>query len=177
MRTPNRPFTEAEISELQQLQRNCKHAKVVLKASILLRLSNGQSMAGIAAETGVRKSAIYEWWARARDESMSMEQRLLPGVHTGRPADLRDQVRALLTALMEEKPEDHGFPHQEWTTELLQTVLEQKGVSASFDTIRRALHGLGFRWKRPRFVLSRRDPNWKHAKGGLKKGFSHADER
>ncbi len=39
-------------------------------------------------------------------------------------------------------------------------------MDASPDLIRRALKRLRWRYKRPRFVLSRRSPTWRQAKGG-----------
>ena len=44
------------------------------------------------------------------------------------------------------------------------------GLSAPHTTVRRALHALGYRWKRPRFVLSRRAEHWRQAKVGSKPG-------
>jgi hypothetical protein len=42
------------------------------------------------------------------------------------------------------------------------------GRHDSGTTMRRALCGLGYRWKWPRFVLSRRSPTWLQEKGGLR---------
>jgi hypothetical protein len=53
---------------------------------------------------------------------------------------------------------------------LLRHHLRRQGAEASATTIRRALRRLGYRWKRPRFVLSRRDPHWRQAKGGSSAG-------
>ena len=48
----------------------------------------------------------------------------------------------------------------------LLALLRRQGVAAADTTVRRALHRLGYRWKRPRFVLSRRAEHWRQAKGG-----------
>ena len=63
-------------------------------------------------------------------------------------------------------PTDHGYRHPAWTTPLLLAHLTRAGVEASDVTVRRALHRLGYRWKRPRFVLARRAEHWRQAKGG-----------
>ena len=67
-------------------------------------------------------------------------------------------------------PRRYGYRHPAWTMPLLQHHLRRQGVEASITTIRRALRRLGYRWKRPRFVLSRRDPHWRQAKGGSSAG-------
>jgi hypothetical protein len=41
----------------------------------------------------------------------------------------------------------------------LRTELAKQGWSASERTLRRTLHRLGYRWKRPKFVLGRPDPD------------------
>jgi transposase len=67
---------------------------------------------------------------------------------------------------VEHRPADFGYRHTSWTTELLIEQLGREGITASDSTVRRALHEAGYRWKRPRFVLSRRSPTWRQAKGG-----------
>jgi transposase len=72
----------------------------------------------------------------------------------------------MLAELMPSAPAAHGYRHPAWTTPLLLAHLRREGVEASDTTVRRALHRLGYRWKRPRFVLSRRAAHWRRAKGG-----------
>ncbi|HLV99124.1 MAG TPA: winged helix-turn-helix domain-containing protein [Ktedonobacterales bacterium] len=47
---------------------------------------------------------------------------------------------------------------------LLQTHLTQAGYAISQRTLRRALHRLGWRWKRPKYVLGRPDPAYAEKK-------------
>jgi len=52
---------------------------------------------------------------------------------------------------------------------MLKTQLErQHALRLSDDTVQRAVHALDYRYKRPRFVLARRAPFWRQAKGGSK---------
>ena len=44
---------------------------------------------------------------------------------------------------------------------LLRAELEGAGYRVSGRTVRRTLHRLGFRWKRPKYVLGRPDPEAK----------------
>ena len=77
---------------------------------------------------------------------------------------------AQLAKLMPTAPTDHGYRHPAWTAPLLLAPLRRQGVAASDTTVRRALHALGYRWRRPRFVLSRRAEHWRQAKGGSRPG-------
>ena len=43
--------------------------------------------------------------------------------------------------------------------------LKRQGVEASDTTVRRPLHTLGYRWKRPKFVLGRPDPAYEAKRG------------
>ncbi len=47
----------------------------------------------------------------------------------------------------------------------LRAELQAAGYAASQRTVRRALHRLGYRWKRPRFVLGRPDPDYGRKRG------------
>jgi transposase len=47
---------------------------------------------------------------------------------------------------------------------LLRTALVQQGWIAAERTLRRTLHRLGWRWKRPKFVLGRPDPAYMEKK-------------
>jgi len=48
---------------------------------------------------------------------------------------------------------------------LLRAELAAAGVAAGERTVRRALHRLGWRWKRPKYVLGRPDPAYEGKKG------------
>ena len=81
----------------------------------------------------------------------------------GRPTE--DALEALLTS----SPEAFGYRGQLWTIGMLKTQIElQHELSLSDDTVQRAVHELDYRYKRPRYVLARRDPFWQQAKGGSK---------
>ena len=43
---------------------------------------------------------------------------------------------------------------------LLRTELAASGYAVSIRTVRRTLHRLGYRWKRPQYVLGRPDPDY-----------------
>ena len=58
----------------------------------------------------------------------------------------------------EDSPTDHGWLRSRWSCKLLALqLLRERAAVASRETIRRALHHLGFRWRRPRPVPPERD--------------------
>jgi transposase len=67
--------------------------------------------------------------------------------------------------LLAADPQTRGHRATGWTVPLLRTELAAAGIMAGERTIRRALHRLGWRWKRPKFVLGRPDPAYAEKKG------------
>jgi transposase len=57
---------------------------------------------------------------------------------------------------MASRPAKFGYRYAEWTTGLLQAHLaDERQVAVSDGSLCRQLHALGYRWKRPRYTLSR----------------------
>ena len=67
--------------------------------------------------------------------------------------------------LLGENPQARGHRATGWTVPLLRTELAQAGYAVGARTIRRALHRRGYRWKRPRYVLGRPDPEYAEKRG------------
>jgi transposase len=70
-----------------------------------------------------------------------------------------------LEALLAADPQARGHHATGWTVPLLRSELTAAGIVAEERTIRRALHRLGWRWKRPKFVLGRPDPAYVEKRG------------
>jgi transposase len=83
----------------------------------------------------------------------------------GSPRRLAPGAEAVLqTLLLEGDPQAYGAAATGWTVPLLRTELGKRGWEAAERTIRRSLHRLGGRWKRPTFVLGRPDPAYEEKK-------------
>jgi transposase len=141
-------------------------AKQLKRAQGLLDVADGESPTVIARRLQVTRETIYNWVARWTQRSEPAAERLCDRPRSGRPTTLRDQVSAEVSVLLETKPGEYGYRQAEWTTALLQGHLAAQQIVASKATLQGELHRLGYRWKRPRFVLRRRSPTWKQAKGG-----------
>ena len=164
---PTLSLTPRERAELERLARHTDAADQLRRVNALLALADGMGASAVARSQRVGRSTLYEWVHRfeehrRRDLHAATTTRTAPGRDRG----LRDRVVARLGELMGKAPGEFGYRHTNWTADLLIDRLEKEGVEASDSTVRRALHEAGYRWKRPRFVLSRRSPTRRQAKGG-----------
>jgi transposase len=163
-------LTARDREALSEKARSSPDARETRRALALLDLGAGGSPTRVAERYRVSRSTVYEWAARWGDADRPRADRLRDAERPGRPPGTRAAVEQALAVLMPSAPTDHGYRHPAWTTPLLLAHLRREGVEASDTTIRRALHRLGYRWKRPRFVLSRRAEHWRQAKGGSSGG-------
>ena len=61
-----------------------------------------------------------------------------------------------------------GYNSTGWTVALLADHLHRRyGTAICARTLRRRMHELGLRWKRPRYTYATKDPNRTQKKGGL----------
>jgi transposase len=100
------------------------------------------------------------------------------GAHRGAERRLDAAAEQALEALLAEgNPQAHGHAATNWTAPLLRTELAKQGWPASERTVRRTLHRLSYRWKRPKFVLGRPDPAYAEKKSRGRASGSHGDGR
>ena len=92
-------------------------------------------------------------------------QRLAEGPHPGRTRRLDPAADAHLQALLGSDPQTHGHHTTGWTVPLLLSALATAGWVVHEHTVRRTLKRLGYRWKRPQYVLGRPDPAYAEKKG------------
>ena len=152
--------------ELESLVAGTRDAKILKRAQGLLAAAEGEPAVAIARRLQVCEKTVYNWVERWSSRNAAAADCLGDQPRSGRPSTLCDQVAETVTTLLETKPRDHGYRQAEWTVPLIQGHLAGEQIAASGTTIRKQLHKLGYRWKRPRFVLRRRSPTWKQAKGG-----------
>jgi len=162
-------LTAPQRHALRQLAKASPDGREARRALALLDLAGGESVTGVAGRYGVSRETVYLWAARL-GTAARLGDRLRDAPRSGRPSRAGAAAETLLRAALPMGPRRHGYRHPAWTMPLLQHHLRRQGVEASLTTIRRALRRLGYRWKRPRFVLSRRDPHWRQAKGGSSAG-------
>jgi DNA-binding response OmpR family regulator/transposase len=117
--------------------------------AVLLAAEEGPEAAVRAL--GCARSSVYAWLAAWRRGGLGgVAERPRRG---GRPSLLARGGLALLARLLAEDPRARDRRATGWTVALLRTELARAGYPAGDQTVRRALHQLGWAWQRPTFVL------------------------
>ena len=129
--------------------------------SVLLR-AEGMTVAAVATALRCSQASVYAWTAAWRRDGTAG---LREGDHGGGHVKLGVAGEAVLVGLLATDPQTRGHRATGWTVPLLRGELAQAGDVVSERTIRRALHRLGYRWKRPRYILGRPDPAYGEKRG------------
>lgn len=118
----------------------------------VLELDRGQSVAAVAEQLHVTRQSVYNW---ARAFTADRDPAALEDHYDrGRPSAWAAELRELLQASFQQRPDAWGYRGMNWTVPLLQEHLHREGGRRlSDDTIRRELDRLGYVWKRFRYVL------------------------
>ncbi len=153
--TTDRAALEAAAAAEPRVRRWKRYQALLLRAE-------GQPVAVVAAALRCSQASVYAWTAAWRRAGVVGLQE---GSHGGGKAKLGLAGEAVLTALLDEAPQGRGYQTTGWTVPVLRTELTRAGYAVGGRTIRRALHRLGYRWKRPRYVLGRPDPAYAEKKG------------
>jgi len=143
------------------------------RAQGLLWLAEGVTVTAVAQRLHVSRQAVYTWQARLGKSPRRGELavRLADRPRSGRPRTKGRAVDEVIAEVLGTDPRQQGYRVAVWTTGLLrQYVQRNRDLAVSERTIRRCLRRLGYRYKRPRYVLARRAPHWRQAKGGSSEG-------
>lgn len=160
-------LTAGQRARLQELVRTTRDTRQLRRAQALLWRAAGESIVSIAARLGVSRQTIHNWVRQFSARAGALVDRLADAPRTGRPPTALGIIDPLLASLLDRDPRDYGYAATAWTAPLLQTHLaDQHQRPVSLISVRRALHRLGQRWKRPRHRLALRPATWRQAKGG-----------
>ena len=155
-------LTETQRTELEAAATAEKRVRRWKRYRAVLLRGEGMTVAAVARMLECSQASVYAWTAAWRAAGAAG---LREGDHTGRPVTLDAAGAATLTGLLAQDPQARGHRATGWTVPLLQSELAQAGYPIGARTIRRALHRLGYRWKRPRYVLGRPDPAYAEQRG------------
>jgi transposase len=153
MLTPD--LTALEVWHLRELTRSAP-GRVALRALMVLWRAEGLTTLEIAQRLDCHRDTVSLWLERYRTLG-------LPGLddepRSGRPPHLDAPTRAQLETVLEQAPPETEEPHACWTLPHLRTLLRDTAPRAfSLGTLRRVVHDLGFRWRRPRLWAHSEDP-------------------
>jgi transposase len=152
--------------ELERRFDGAREAETRTRYQMLLLLATGRTVAEVAAltrrgATTVRR--VVRRYLTAGPDGVPYRPR------PGQPPRFTPAWLAELERVVELDPRAVGVPSAVWTTRLLADYLaEQTGYRAVIETVRLALHRLGFVCKRPGWSLKRKaaeQPEW--AKNGF----------
>ena len=119
----------------------------------VLEYDRGRPVTDIADMLGVTRQSVHNWvtaYAHELDPAA-----LADAGWEGRPPLLTPGDEGWLRLLLSYSPQYLGYPATGWTVPLLREELyRDTGRRPSDDTLRRALHRLGYVWKRPRYILA-----------------------
>lgn len=155
---------------LQHLVRSSADARQVRRAQALLWIDAQVSIQEVAKRIGYTRQAIYAILQRYRDrQRLPVAERLWNQPRAGRPATKRERTREVIQALLGQPPARYHYRSPVWTVPMLRTQVQRRlKCSVSARTVRRALHALHNRFKRPRYIFAQRPPTWRQVKGGSK---------
>lgn len=146
-------LTVGERRQLGKLLRSAPNARVYRRALAVLAYGHGHPVTEIADWLQVSRQSIYSWlerFERRRDTGFV----LLDAPRSGRPPQWTPLAESALLKLLRRRPSELGYFATQWTVPLLQGQLRQDaGLLYSEHTVRRALHRLGYTWKRARYQL------------------------
>ncbi len=151
-------LTEMERAELVAAAAQERRVRSWRRYQALLRLAAGEAPEAVAAALGCARSSVFAWAASWRHEGLAGVQE--PPHQGGVPRRLAGSGEALLSELLSSDPQARGQHATGWTVPLLRAELVAAGYAVGDRTIRRALHRTGWRWKRPKYVLGRPDPEY-----------------
>ncbi len=155
-------LTDDDRAALEEALRSTKRLRDWRRLQAVHLLAAGREAPDVAETLGCSASSVYYW---ADDWRTSGLAGLYERPHCGRARQLDAAAEADLNQLLGDDPQAHGYASTEWTVPLLTTELEHAGQVVSERTLRRVLHRLGWRWKRPKYVLGRPDPAYEAKKG------------
>src|SRR5215216_204318 len=150
----------AQLSEAASKQKRVRNWRRMRAIELL---GEGRSPEVVAATLGCARSSVYAWAKAWREMGLS---ELQEGPRSGRKRSLDGQAELLLEELLQEaNPQSRGYHSSGWTVPMLKSELAKSGYVVSERTVRRTLKRLGYRWKRPKYVLGRPDPDHESKKG------------
>lgn len=137
-------------------------------------MDRGEEVEVVAERQGIGPSTVYDWAKRSRERrDEPIAKRLRDKPRSGRPPHKRQKAEEVILSVIKTDPREFGYRYPVWTTPLLRHQIpvcigrqKEHGLNISARIIGRAFRDLGYRYKRPRYKLSRRSPRWRQAKGG-----------
>ena len=127
-------LTEDEKEKLEKiLQSENMSQKEVLRATILLKYSQGWSLAEIQRKVGLSRPTIYKCIDRA------LAGNVMEGINPKPSPNARPEIdreaKEWILSLAATLPSEHGFPTDQWSLSKLTEVVQKKSGTAGFPRL------------------------------------------
>jgi transposase len=166
-RTPKElGFDQYDRRRLGHALRHATDLRTYRRVQAVLLVARGHAVPEVAAITGSHPAAIYAWVQRYR--RTRRPDGLGDAPRSGRPPAATAITDARIVREFRRDPLRLGYSTTGWTVALLAEHLGRTyHCPISAWTLRRRMHALRLRWKRPRYVYADKDPHRAQKKGGL----------
>jgi transposase len=156
-------LSEVEQRHLVEALRHAHDVRLYRRTLAVLECGRGKGVIEVAKTLNVTRQSVFNWLRRYR---LSHEMtKLADAPKSGRPPVGGKRLDPLVEGLMALPPERLGYHATHWTIPLLHDQVQKNlGQPCSTKVVRNSLHRLGYRWKRPRYVLAP-DPQRAEKKG------------
>jgi len=155
-------LSDAERAALADAAAHERRVRRWRRYQAMLLVADGKSPQETAGSIGCSRASVYGWLAAWRTGGLAG---LVEATHPP-PIQMHGAPLAtLLDGLLAKDPQAHGHHATGWTIPLLHGEVRAAGIAVSDHTVRRAVRRLGWRWKRPKYVLGRPDPAYVEKKG------------
>ena len=159
-------FTRHDRKRLTKALAHARESRFFRRLQAVLFVAEGVPVSEAARRARVDRSTLHRWlglYLQRRDPAD-----LADAPRAGRPSVAEAITGSTVAALLARDPRQEGFAATTWTVPLLTTYLTRRlGRQVSARTLRRRLHALGYRWKRPRYVYAGPEPHLAQKKGRL----------
>ncbi|MHA3775431.1 helix-turn-helix domain-containing protein [Verrucomicrobiota bacterium sgz303538] len=172
-------FEAGDRRRLRAAVSQAKEVRAYKRAQAVLWVAEGRSVSEAAQLARSSRRSVY-YWCEAYLSDRSCRVLLEEKPRSGRPPSPASRITAQeLEVILKRSPMELGYQSTGWTLALLATHLQREhgGERASCSTLRRRLHTLGWRWKRPRYVFAAPDPRQAQKKASDPQGFALSARR
>ena len=157
-------FSSVDRRRLKHALSVAREARLYRRIEAVLLVAEGQPISEAARRVRATRLSVRGWVERylATHDAAALVDRPRPG----RPHLAPQLTPRRLTAVLARDPRGCGYQATSWTVPLLRHYLQQRhGITVSARTLRRRLHEVDYRWKRPRYVYAGRAAHLAQKKG------------
>lgn len=148
-------LTPHQIWELREFARGAV-GRVAFRALMVIWRAEGLTTLEIAERLGCHRETVSLWIERYRSLHLVG---LKDDPRSGRPPSLDGPTRDQIETLLDQPAPETDRPCAFWTLPHLRTVMSQVASKTfGIETLRRTVHQLGFRFRRPRLWAHKEDP-------------------